>query len=223
MIAGQPGAGKSLLALWIATRWVKDHGLRGLYFSADSSELVQASRALAMVSYGTSVDEAEELLDAGDKAAIDRLTDDVGGLRWSFEPDISYDSMNEELQAFNELWGGSPDFIVVDNLTDVDGHAEDEWGTMRRVMKGLTSMGRTYGSSVLVLHHTSEEFRDDPCPPRKAIQGKVSQKPALVLTVGEGWGGEKHVAPVKNRWGPSDKTGKSAIALKFNHSNMHFG
>lgn len=219
MIAGQPGAGKSLLALWHATRWVKDYGLKGMYFSADSTPLVQASRALAMVTYNNSVSYAEELLEAQDESAMDMLYEATKGLKWSFEPDITYESMHDELLAFQELWGESPDFMVVDNLTDVDGYGEDEWGTMRRVMKGLTSLARTENPFVLVLHHTSEEYRDDPCPPRKAIHGKVSQKPALVLTIGE----SKAVCAVKNRSGPSDKSGRNALPLTFNNKNMHFG
>lgn len=223
MIAGQPGAGKSLLALWHATRWVKDFNLKGLYFSADSTPLVQASRALAMTTFSNDVATAEYMLESEDSGSLETLYDNTKGLKWSFEPDITYDTMHEELLAFQEMWGESPDFMVVDNLTDVDGYGEDEWGGMRRVMKGLTSLARTEYPFILVLHHTSEEYRDDPAPPRKAIHGKVSQKPALVITLGEGGGGHKYAAPVKNRSGPSDKSGRVAVDLSFNYSNMHFG
>ena len=57
MIAGQPGAGKSSIALWHATQWVSRHNLRGIYFSADSSELVQAANYLNAEFSGRTLDE----------------------------------------------------------------------------------------------------------------------------------------------------------------------
>lgn len=226
MIAGQPGAGKSLTALWLVTRWVSRHGLRGIYFSADSSELVQAGRALAMVSEGVSTELAEQRLEEGDEYSLGVLHDRLAGLGWCFDPDITYQSLEDEVLAFEELWGSMPDFLVVDNLTDVDGQAEDEWGTARRVMKGLNGLARTTGAHTLVLHHTSEDYKDDPCPPRKAIQGKVAQKQSLVLTVGGSDGRTLPICPVKNRYAPAamvDKYGHNAINLLLDQTNLHLG
>ena len=39
-------------------------------------------------------------------------------------------------------------------------------------------------------------------PPRRAIHGKVSQLPAVILTLGYDPQGVLRVAPVKNRFGP---------------------
>lgn len=224
MIAGQPGAGKSSIALWLATQWVSRHGMRGVYFSADSSELVQAGRALAMISQGVSTELAEERLKGEDDYALEKLHVDLDGLAWCFEPDITYKLMELEILAFQEAWGTHPDFVVVDNLTDVDGQEEDEWGSMRRVMKGLVGLARATGAHVLVLHHTSEDFKDDPCPPRKAIQGKVAQKQSLVLTIGQSDGRVQPVCAVKNRYSPPqfiDKFGHKAINLHID-SNLHY-
>lgn len=222
MIAGSPGAGKSSLALWLATQWVAKHNLRGVYFSADSSELVQAGRALAMVSQGVSTELAEQRLKAEDDFSLEKLHTSLDGLAWSFEPDITYDLMELEIMAFLEAWGEYPDFIVIDNLTDVDGQSEDEWGTLRKVMKNLVALSRHTGAHVMCLHHTSEDFKDDPAPPRKAIHGKVSQKPSLILTVGGGDGRTKPTAVVKNRYGSADKSGHTALLLPFDQDNFHF-
>lgn len=222
MIAGQPGNRKSSLALWIVSQWVSKHNLRGIYFSADSSEIVQAGRALAMVSHGVDTAEAEQRLKDGDEDSLDLLHRKLDGLGWCFDPDITYDSMEQEIHAFVELWGTFPDFIVIDNLTDVDGHGDDEWGTLRRVMKSLVSLGRATGSHVMVLHHTSEDFKDDPCPPRKAVQGKVSQKPSLILTVGGMQNGKVPVNVAKNRYGEGDKSGQTAIWLPFDQPTFRF-
>lgn len=225
MIAGQPGAGKSSIALWLSTQWVSRHGLRGVYFSADSSELVQAGRALAMVSQGVSTELAEQRLSDEDDHSMEVLHERLDGLAWCFEPDITYDLMELEILAFLEAWGENPDFIIVDNLTDVDGQAEDEWGTLRRVMKGLVGLARFTGAHVLVLHHTSEDFKDDPCPPRKALQGKVAQKQSLVLTVGSSDGKTQPICAVKNRYAPPqfvDKHGHRSINLIIDQ-NLHYG
>lgn len=221
MIAGQPGAGKSLLALWLARGWVQA-GLRGIYFSADSAELGQASRALAMSVVNVTVREAEEMLEREDPWAIEQMTH-LNNLCWSFEDDLSYENIDDEVQAFIELWGTTPDFIIVDNLTDVEGQAEDEWATQRRALKALVQLARTTDSSVVVLHHTSEDDRmkEDPCPPRKAIQGKCSQKPALILTIADK-GKQRPVATVKDRYGKSDKFGNTAVWYFLDEETLHW-
>lgn len=221
MIAGQPGAGKSLLALWLACGW-SEVGERGIYFSADSAELGQASRALAMSMVNLTVQEAEELLKEEDDFAVEGLAR-LNNLCWSFEDDLSYENMDAEVEAFWELWGCPPDFVIVDNLTDVEGQSEDEGGTQRRAMKALTQLARKTDSATLVLHHTSEDTRikEDPCPPRSAIMFKVAAKPALVLTIADK-GAQRPVATVKNRFGKSDKSGRTAAWFRLDEDTLHF-
>jgi len=221
LIAGQPGAGKSLMALWMALGWIR-HDLRGIYFSADSAELGQASRSLAMWMSGVSAVEAERLLEAEDPWAVGAM-EQMNNLFWSFEDDLTYDSIDDEIQAFWELWGKAPDFVIVDNLTDVEGQSEDEWGTQRRAMKALVQMARATDSATVVLHHTTEDDRikELPCPPRKAIVGKVSQKPALILTTSD-HGVRRPVAVVKDRFGKSDKSGMTAEWFRLDEDSLHW-
>lgn len=222
MIAGQPEAGKSLIALWHAVKWVTVHGLRGIYLSADSAELGQAARALAMKVVNLSASDAEQLLEQEDEWAIHQM-EGLNNLSWSFEDDLSYENINEEVEAFVELWGTTPDFIIVDNLTDVEGQADDEFATLRRAMKAMVQLARATDSAVIVLHHTSEDDRikEDPCPPRSAIFGKVSQKPALVFTVANR-GNRRPLACVKNRFGHSDKSGRTATWLTLDTDTLHY-
>ena len=222
MIAGQPEAGKSLVALWHAVKWVTDHDLRGIYLSADSAELGQAARALSMKVMNLSASDAETLLEREDEWAIEQMQG-LNNLSWSFEDDLSYENINEEVEAFVELWGTTPDFIIVDNLTDVEGQAEDEFATLRRAMKALVQLARATDSAVIVLHHTSEDERikEMPCPPRSAIFGKVSQKPAVVFTCAN-HGDRRPIACVKNRFGPSDKSGTTATFLRLDTTTLHY-
>lgn len=222
MIAGQPEAGKSLIALWHGIQWVTAHNLRGIYFSADSAELGQAARALAMKVMNLPARTAEAMLESEEEWAIDQMRG-LNNLSWSFEDDLTYDNIHEEVQAFVELWGTTPDFIIVDNLTDVEGQAEDEFGTMRRAMKALTQLARHADAAVIVLHHTSEDERikEDPCPPRSAIFGKVSQKPALIYTAAN-HGDRRPLACVKDRFARADKTGRSAVWLHLDEQTLHY-
>lgn len=221
MIAGQPGAGKSLLALWLGLAWILQN-LRGVYFSADSAELGQASRALAMYSPNLTIREAEIMLETEDEWALQTMNE-MNNLSWSFEDDLSYENIDLEIEAFCEMWGEYPDFIIVDNLTDVEGQAEDEWATQRRALKALTQMARVTDSAVIVLHHTSEDDRmhENPCPPRKAIMGRCSQKPAVILTVADR-GVRRPVAKVKDRFGKSDKSGETATWFRLDEETLHW-
>lgn len=222
LIAGQPEAGKSLVALWHGVQWVLHHEQRGIYFSADSAELGQAARALSMSQMGLSARVAEGMLEAEDPWAVEQM-EKLNNLSWSFEDDLSYENIDEEIQAFVELWGTTPDFVIVDNLTDVEGQSEDEFGTLRRAMKGLTQLARSVDAAVIVLHHTSEDPRvkEDPCPPRSSIFGKVSQKPALILTVAN-HGDRRPMAAVKDRFARSDKSGSSAFWFYIDSDTLHY-
>lgn len=223
MIAGEGEAGKSLLALWHAIRWSLSSELLGLYFSADSAELGQGARALAMMDHtGTlTVAEAEKALVEKDEYALAQM-DRLYRLSWSFENDLSYENIWEECEAFIELWGAAPDYVVIDNLTDVEGQGEDEWGNKRRALKALVQLARLLDTAVVVLDHTSEGARYDVCPPRSAILGKNLAKPALVLTTANR-GSKRPVARVKDRYGSgADKSGNTAVWLRLDQDTLHY-
>jgi hypothetical protein len=143
---------------------------------------------------------------------------------WSFEPSPTLKDLDEEVSAFETMWGRSPTLIVVDNLMDIaiDGH--EEFAGMRAVMKELKYLARDTNAAVLVLHHTQEGAQGYPCQPRSALQGKVAQIPAMVLTVGQMMHGVDSylcVAPVKNRYGKADPTGATYLTLSFDPAKMH--
>ena len=91
-------------------------------------------------------------------------------------------------------------------------------------MKELKYLARDTNACVLVLHHTKEGFSGFPCQPRAALQGMVSQIPAMVLTVGQMVQGADTylcVAPVKNRYGKADHTGNTYVSLLFEPASMY--
>ena len=56
---------------------------------------------------------------------------------WSFESAPSLQDIDEEVQAFEELWGCPPVLIVVGNLMDVATDGGEEFASMRAIMKEL--------------------------------------------------------------------------------------
>lgn len=218
VIAGTPGAGKSSIALHIAARLKQPT----LYFSADTNAHTMAMRLLAMKAKITQ-QEAEYMIKTKPEIAEHYLRE-FSGMYWSFEPSPTLKDLDEEVSAFETMWGRSPTLIVVDNLMDIaiDGH--EEFAGMRAVMKELKYLARDTNAAVLVLHHTQEGAQGYPCQPRSALQGKVAQIPAMVLTVGQMINETMSylcVAPVKNRYGKADPTGNTYLTLSFDPAKMH--
>jgi len=213
VIAGTPGAGKSSIALHIAARLKQPT----LYFSADTNAHTMAMRLASMIS-GKNQTDVEGMLhsDVGwTKATLSKSSHIV----WSFESAPTLQDIDEEVQAFEELWGCSPTLIIVDNLMDVATDGGEEFASMRAIMKELKYLARATNSAVVVLHHTSEAVLGTPCQPRSAIQGKVAQLPALICTLGV-VGTSMGVAPVKNRYGRADAGGGLMTWIAFNPEYM---
>jgi KaiC/GvpD/RAD55 family RecA-like ATPase len=204
MVAGPPGAGKSTVALIAALRWAKA-GIPGLYISADSDEDTMAARAAAALT-GHPVRDIEQTISFG------LFRDEYGPVlndlpvRFEYDPsDPSIEDIVNTLTAFVEVWGEYPGFVVVDNLMNMSGDSDVEVQTQKKAMRELHWLARKTRSCVIVLHHTSEQNQDHllSAPPRSAIQNKVSQLPALILTAAHN-GGELFVAVVKHRHGEDD-------------------
>ena len=100
MIAGTPGAGKSTLALAMALR----AKVPTLYVSADTNAHTMAMRLLSMIT-GKTQSEAEEMLvkDIAESRKI--INDSSGHIFWSFEAAPSLADVDQEVLAFEELWG----------------------------------------------------------------------------------------------------------------------
>lgn len=215
MIAGTPGAGKSTLALAIALR----SKVPTLYVSADTNAHTMAMRLLSMIT-GRPQSEAEQMLLQNVEETRKIINEHSGHIFWSFESAPSLGDLDQEVAAFEELWGCSPTLIVVDNLMDISNDGAEEFAGMRSTIKELKYLARDTNAAILVLHHTKESYIGNPCQPRSALQGMVAQLPALICTVGSNAPGYLAVAPVKNRYGKADASGETAFWLQFNPEVM---
>lgn len=212
MVAGPPGAGKSVFALVAGIR-LAQAGVPVLYISADSNEATMAARAGAAVT-GHPVNDVARTIEVG------LWAEEYGGrmaqLPIRFEYDDTDPSMNDianAMTAFLEVWGEAPHVVVLDNLMNMSTEG-DEWTGMRNAVKQLHYVARKSKACVFVLHHTSEQDSRyvESAPPRSAIQGKVSQLPALILTIANREG-EMFVGVVKNRHGPADVTAQQPVRM----------
>jgi len=210
MFAGAPNAGKTTLALIMAIRM----GVKTLYISADSDEATMAARAASAVTQEPYL----YVRDVQAHGAFDDLYGDAVSslpIRFAFEPtEPSSEDVANAIHAYIEVWGEPPQLVIVDNLMNLETADNNEWQGMRRGVKDMHWLGRKIKACIWLLHHTSEQ--DDrwitSAPPRNAIQGKVSQLPEMIITLGNNQG-ELFLAVVKNRHGPSDPHAENPIRM----------
>ena len=215
MVAGNPGAGKSTIALAVALKSQQPT----LYFSMDSHASTMAIRSLAMIT-GLPQRECEERMALDQAWASDLLALYAGHISWCFDSNPSLYDVEDEIEIYREMKGSDPVLIVVDNATDVTHDDGYEFGSLRSLMRECKSWARETNATFLILHHTSESYGSNPCPPRSALHGKVAQVPSLVLTVASDTPGWMAVASVKNRYGAADSSGQTAIWMKFLPESM---
>lgn len=215
MIAGPPGAGKSSLALALAVR----SGVPTVYFSADTTMETMQVRLLAMLT-GTDQATVEAFMRSDRQWASDVLTQ-AGHIMWDASSNPTLERIELTLQAAAEMTGENPGLVVVDNAGDVAFDSGDEFSTLRTLMRELRWFARDTGAAMLVLHHTSEQFAGSPCPPQRALHGKIAQVPALILTVtSTAEPGFLGVAAVKNRYGVPSPDGSDPVWLRYDPARM---
>jgi hypothetical protein len=216
MVAAAPNAGKSMFALVYALR----AKVPTLFFSADTDTPTVMIRVASALS-GHSQETVENNL-TRDPRFYDEDLQKMNHIQWVFESSPSLDDIELEVKAYMELYGIAPELIVIDNLMNVVAEHENEWAGLRQIMMELHDMARKTEACVLVLHHVSEqgEYGDTTTPPaRRAIHGKVSQLPSLILTLGYApTDGTLRVAPVKNRFGPMYANADKHVTLAVDYS-----
>ncbi len=215
MVAAAPNAGKSMFALIYAVK----AKVPTLFFSADTDTTTVMMRAAAHVSGHNQVNVEQNL--SANNNFYDTSFEKLKHIKWVFDSNPSLDDIELEIKAYVELYGLAPELIIIDNLMNVAAETDNEWAGLRAIMMELHDMARKTEACVLVLHHVSEqsEYGSPTEPPaRRAIHGKVSQLPALILTLGyHPVQGELKVAAVKNRFGPHAADGKDYATLYVNY------
>ena len=215
MVAAPPNAGKSMFALIYAIK----AKVPTLFFSADTDTTTVMMRAAAHTSGHNQVTVEQSL--SSDSHYYDKHFDKLKHIKWVFDSSPSLDDIELEIKAYIELFGEAPEMIVIDNLMNVAAESDNEWAGLRAIMMDLHDMARKTEACVVVLHHTSEqsEYGSSTKPPaRRAVHGKVSQLPALILTLGyDPNNAELNIAAVKNRFGPHTADASDYATLLVNY------
>jgi hypothetical protein len=203
LVGGVPGSMKTMFIGHL----VDTMKVPTLYISNDTNEMDIVSRFLARRTKQDSRDMRERALEDPQWAA--RRLSDMDWVRWNFNASPSLEEIEEEMMAFEELWGDNPHLVVVDILMKVD-YFEDGGGSLEGIVRYLDKLARDTGACIVIACHTSENEDGHPCQPMKAILNKVSKFSTLVLTTAH-VDGIFYLAPVKNRNGFADATGYSSF------------
>jgi hypothetical protein len=215
VILGEPGSFKSTLALNMLLLWSR-LGITGLYISAEDDDTIVASRIAAMET-GDTVEHATKVIrDGAYDSVLKPLSEFV---RFEFRA-LTIQKVADRLEAFRKAHGAFPRVLYIDNLMSMVDDPTDYHGQMT-YLRDLAQIAQTAPTpcAILVLHHAREggqkKNKTAPHPPPLwAMHGKVSHFPKLVMsvdTVGNSETSDLHmgVAPVKNNYGPQDKTGET--------------
>jgi hypothetical protein len=217
MVAAAPNVGKSMFALVYAIK----ADVPTLFFSADTDVATVMMRTAAHIS-GHNQTLVEENLTRNSRHYDDKF-EQIKNIQWVFDSSPSLDDIELEIKAYVELYGTPPELIIIDNLMNVAAESDNEWAGLRAIMVELHDMARQTEACVMVLHHVSEqsEYGSTTKPPhRRSIHGKVSQLPAMILTLGfDPVGQELKVAAVKNRFGKHSPDGEDAAVLFTNYGS----
>jgi predicted ATP-dependent serine protease len=217
MIAGQPNSGKSLFALFYGVK----AKVPTLYISADTDAYTTAIRAAAILT-NSQQHTIEESLKNGTDEVYNQALGSLTHMEFSFDPSPTLDDIHMMIKAYGEKYGEWPQLIIIDNLMNVSALHDNEWTGMRDIMKAAHHLARETESAIFILHHTSEAEGDPLRPPaRRAIQGKVSQLPEMILTVAMDTDqGVFKIACVKNRFAKHSAMGDMWVELSADASRM---
>jgi RecA-family ATPase len=174
-------------------------------------------RLLALLT-GKPQSEVEPLMEM-DRDWAAQMLKPADHIYWEFDSAPTLKDIEDAVLATRERLGEDVRLIVLDNAVDVTMDSQDEWGGLRTLMKELKWWARETGAAVVVCHHTSEGVLGNPCPPQKALHGKVAQTPSLILTV-HNQVSTLGVCAVKNRYGPADATGGTPVWLSYDPASM---
>lgn len=213
MIAGRSGSFKSGFALYLMYKL----GLPTIYFAADMDPKTVAYRLAAMATGETTREVAQRA--ATDAAARDRYTQILADspITFVYDSPITWEGIDEVLDAYVEIWDRYPAALVFDNFMDFAGAAA-EYAEQMETMQGITELCREIGATTFVLHHASDksQTRRDPWAPptRSEVKGGLSEKPSLSLSVAlQPDSNEFRIAPIKFRHGKADPMAERPAVL----------
>ncbi|AJC53975.1 AAA family ATPase [Streptomyces sp. 769] len=220
LIAAAPGIGKSAFT----ANLIFKAGVPTFYFSADSDAFTQYVRVGAIAT-GFTTTEVEQLIADGNTQALNATLAQHNHIRWNFNAAPTIDDLEEELQAYADLYGW-PHCIVIDNVSNVvheDG--ADGYAGLEKLTEYFHELARTTGAAVIGLHHVTGPWNNGIEPvPLSGIRGQIGRVPEVILTLHKGGnefeGLKLNVSICKNRGGKADPSGSTYAELTWEPDRM---
>lgn len=222
LVCAGPGTGKSAFDLTLAI----GSRVPTLYFSADSDAFTQVSRSIS-IKTGWPLEESKKRVLANDLSGVeDKLAESP--IRFVYEASPSLDTIERNMQAYDEVYGDFPDLVVVDNITNVqtDSADSDVSSGLEYLADFLHGMARETGAHVSCLHHVTGPYNDANKPiPLSGVKGQIGRVPELILTMFKplsefGDPDRLCVSTVKNRSGRADPSGLEFVELEWLGESM---
>lgn len=226
LVAAGPGTGKSAFTLTLALK----SRVPCLYFSADSDPFSQLTRAVSIVT-GMHLAEASRLVLSDDLSGVSEHLSGIP-VRFNYDASPSLDTIENEIESYEEVYGEYPALIIVDNITNVrvGGDSDDDpFSGLEGLMDYLHTMARETGACVIGLHHVTGAYNNSDHPvPLSGVKGQITRVPELILTLHKReseFGDSKTLAvsTVKNRGGRADPGGGHCAELAFEGDTMRIG
>ena len=148
------------------------------------------------------------------------LRENASHIRWMFDASPTLADLEDEINVYRELMGENPSLVVVDNAVDVTHDSGDEFSSLRSLMREVKWWSRDTGAAFLILHHTSEGYEVTRVLHAPALHGKIAQVPSLVVTLSSNQPSMMAAAAVKNRYGPADGSGRTAVWMDYHPATM---
>ena len=182
MWTAAPGTGKTASTLNYCLAPSVRQSVSTMYFSPDSDIMTIGPRAVGIMKnwevrhvFGIFEDESKT---SQQKEVLD-YSKELNHIQWCFEYPLTFNAVNEEMEAYEAVHGHMPDLVVLDNVRDVkpdhDGEGND-WQLQNSVVDFFKELAYETGAAVILLHHLTGDQEDgDKVPSLKAVSGKIGK------------------------------------------------
>lgn len=184
MLTGRPKAGKTFVAQWLWSEVSKaGDDVHGLYFFLDGSPFTAGVRQAAWAT-GHRTQDVTAALEGAGAGYYEEALEGVTGVDFVFDRKPELPDIQQEIDAYVELWDRFPDWIVIDNLRNVAG-CDEGHEAKKFALSEFQKLAFDTGAHVMVLAHATESgVKDYATPPKVSeTEDKVNQYPEIILSL----------------------------------------
>lgn len=148
-VLAAPGIGKTAFL----TYWALAAGVKTLYMASDT-DMRLFTEQLGSYATGESRESVRKMLENGSiaevAAAVTQAAPDL-----FIDPNAgpSLQQIDERIVALTEYWGETPQFVVLDTISDVQRSGGDDYSAWRGLWLDLRKMSRYYDTTIVFAHH----------------------------------------------------------------------